>query len=99
MISVLAWSFNLSVTLGDVMDLLAEVRYLNQPKSQVDTRFDEAYGVYWAFMNPRPRACFNMQLLSDLRAYIDTIVNNDGWVTHGGVRHRIQYGVLASRLP
>ena len=81
------------------MNLVADIHYLKQPKtSQVETRFDEVHGIYWAFMRPHQRACFNMQLLSDLRAYIDTIVNNDGWIAHNGGRHRIRYGVLASRL-
>jgi DSF synthase len=50
-------------------------------------------------MNPRPRACFNLQLLGDLRSYLDTIVHNDGMIVHAGNRHRVQFGVLASKIP
>jgi DSF synthase len=79
---------------------MADVRYLAQSRmSQVDTRFDEEHGVFWAFMKPRPRACFNLQLLGDLRTYLDAIVEHDGIVAHGGKQHRVRYGVLASKVP
>ena len=58
------------------MNATADVRFLPQTHyEQVDTRFDVEYGVYWAFMNPRPRSCFNLGLLEELRGYIDTIVD------------------------
>jgi DSF synthase len=66
---------------------------------QVETRFDPEYGVYWAFMNPRPRACFNVQLLLDLRSYIDSIVANQGQIWCDGQEFRVSYGVLASKTP
>ena len=66
---------------------------------QVETRFDVEYGVYWAFMNPRPRPCFNIQLLEELRGYIDSIVENDCQISHAGKNYEINYGVLASKLP
>ena len=81
------------------MNTAADIRYLPQTKNaQVETRFDEECGIYWAFMNPRPRACFSVQLLSDLRAYIDTITDNDGMIWHNGAQRRIHYGVLASKV-
>ena len=82
------------------MSAIAEVRYLSPiQQSQVETRFDAEYGVYWAFMNPRPRPCFTTQLLNDLRAYISSITENGGAITHGGETHIVRYGVLASRTP
>jgi DSF synthase len=80
------------------MNAMADVRFLTA-RSQVDTRFDPEHGVYWAFMNPRPRPCFNTGLLSDLRGYIDSIVLNAGTIRHEGVLHQIRYGVLASKVP
>jgi hypothetical protein len=63
---------------------MAEVRFLPQTRfEQVETRFDVEHGVYWAFMNPRPRPCFNTQLLRT-RAYIDTTVDNDCQIPHLG---------------
>jgi len=82
------------------MNAVAEIRYLSQPQlSQVETRFDEEFGVYWAFMNPRPRPCFNTELLSELRTYIDSIVNGGGYIWERGTQHQVQYGVLASKVP
>jgi DSF synthase len=82
------------------MSAIAEPRFLPQNRfEQVETRFDVEYGVYWAFMNPRPRPCFNVQLLEELRRYIDTIVDDDCHISHMGQKYRVNYGVLASRLP
>ena len=82
------------------MNAFAEVRYLSVPQlRQVETRFDPEYGVYWAYMNPRPRACFTNQLLRELRLYIDSIVDHAGTISHQGELHQVRYGVLASRNP
>jgi DSF synthase len=82
------------------MSAMADVRFLPQTRfEQVETRFDVEYGVYWAFMNPRARPCFTVQLLEELRGYIDTIVDNNCEMTHRGKKYRINYGVLASKLP
>ena len=67
------------------MNAIADLRFLPQTRfEQVETRFDVEYGVYWAFMNPKPRPCFNIQLLEELRGYIDTIVDNDCHISHMG---------------
>ncbi len=82
------------------MSAMADVRFLPQTQfEQVETRFDVEYGVYWAFMNPQPRPCFNIQLLEELRGYIDTIVEGDCHVADRGKRYKVNYGVLASKLP
>lgn len=82
------------------MNSVADIRYLSQPQlSQVETRFDDEFGVYWAFMKPRPRPCFNADLLSDLKVYIDSIQNGGGTLWHKGEQHTIRYGVLASKVP
>lgn len=82
------------------MNAIADLRFVPQTRfEQVETRFDVEYGVYWAFMNPMPRPCFNIQLLEELRSYIDTIVDNDCHISHLGQTFRVNYGVLASKLP
>ena len=82
------------------MNAFADVRYLNPPAPrQLHTRFDEETGAYWALMSPRPRACFNLQLLSELKAYVESITASSGTLVHRGVERRIKYGVLASALP
>lgn len=82
------------------MNAFAEVRYLNPPiPRQISTRFDEDTGAYWAYMSPRPRACFNVQLLSELKGYVESITSAGGTIVQRGVEHRIKYGVLASSVP
>lgn len=82
------------------MSAMAEVRFLPQTNfAQVETRFDAEYGVYWAFMNPSPRPCFNTQLLLELRAYIESIVANQAKIRFDGQQYTIAYGVLASKTP
>ena len=82
------------------MSNIADVRYLNRVEpAQVATRFDPEFGVYWAHMRPRPRACFTVPLLRDLQSYISTITEREGEIFHQGIAHRIRYGVLASQTP
>src|SRR5258705_8128663 len=82
------------------MSAMADVRFLPQTQfQQVETRFDVEYGVYWAFMNATPRPCFNLQLLEELRAYIDSVVDGGGHIIHQGQSYQVNYGVLASKLP
>ena len=82
------------------MNALADIRYLSHfERSQVETRFDAEYGVYWAYMNPAGRACINSELLRDLRGVVDTLLCDNGWLTTGGKRERVHYGVIASRTP
>lgn len=78
----------------------AEVKVLNVPRdSQIETRFDSDLGVYWALMSPRPRPCFNVQLLADLNAYIQGIKANQGALLISGREEHVSYGVLASNIP
>jgi len=82
------------------MTAAADSRFLLQTRFKlVETRFDVEYGVYWAFMNPQGRPCFKVQLLEELRGYIDSIVDTNCRISHGGENYRINYGVLASKLP
>jgi len=80
------------------MNVAAEIRFLPTAQcKQLDTRFDPEHGAYWALMQPRPRACFNAQLLSELKAFIDGIIDTDGRVTHKGETYTVGYAVLASK--
>jgi DSF synthase len=82
------------------MNAIADIRYLSVPQyHQLETRFDPEFGVYWAFMTPRPRACFTRQLLMELQAYVRTITDTAGVISHEGSEHAVRYGVLASRTP
>ena len=71
----------------------AKLSHTKQP-TQVDTTFDSDRGIYWAFMRPSPRPCFNPQLLAELHDFIRTI--KDG-LQSGTQQTPIHYGVLASK--
>ncbi len=78
------------------MNATAEIRALHQSDySHIQVRFDPEYGVSWAHMNVTPRPCFSVQLLSELRTYLDAII-----ASHSGQKPdkaRVRYGVLASK--
>ncbi len=82
------------------MNAAAEVRFF--PKTsphQLETRFDEEFGVLWGYMNPRPRPTFNSQLLTELRGYVDSIVQPGGMFSNANGEHSINYAVIASKVP
>lgn len=82
------------------MSAVAEVRHFSASQlQQVETRFDPEFGVYWAFMNPKPRPCFTTQVLQELRGYINSITEHSGVIRHDGEMHSVRYGVLASKTP
>jgi DSF synthase len=81
------------------MQAAAEVRVLQPDQSLVETRFDAENGVYWGFMNARPRACFSPQLLVELRAFVDSLVNSSGHMSQYGQAARVRYAVIASKTP
>ena len=81
------------------MNAFADVHYLPIARyEQVDTRFDKDLGIYWAWMNPKPRAYFNPQLLAELSHYVDTIENGAGTMSDArGERGELRYTVIASK--
>ncbi len=82
------------------MNAMAEVRFFPQSQyQQLDTRFDVEFGILWGFMNPVPRPTFNVQILSDLKSYISSIVNSAGITWSNGSQHNIDYAVIASKTP
>ena len=57
----------------------SEVKALNQPtSSQLEIKFDSDLGVFWAYMTPYPRPCFNLHLLDELNGFIETIKKSSG---------------------
>src|SRR5438874_8924038 len=75
----------------------AEVRLLPRNNfSHITTRLDREFGVYWAFMQCRPRACFTHELLVELRQYLDVIIDSHANPIPD-LDQRVRYGVLASK--
>jgi DSF synthase len=65
---------------------------------QMNTRFDADCGALWCFMDPKPRTCFNPELLEDLHRFADSI----RMINQGGVyskKDTVRYSVLASKNP
>jgi DSF synthase len=82
------------------MNAVAEIRLFPQPQhTQVETRFDAEFGVFWGFMNPKPRPTFNPHLLAELRGFVDSIVQPGGIIWEEGSHHAIRYAVIASKVP
>ncbi|HVE50096.1 MAG TPA: crotonase/enoyl-CoA hydratase family protein [Casimicrobiaceae bacterium] len=82
------------------MNAYAELRFESQEhRFNVDTRIDEEYGVYWAYLNPRGRACISPSVLRDLQSTITELQRDFGCVAAQGSAVRIRYGVIASRTP
>jgi len=66
---------------------------------QLQTRFDPEYGIMWYYMDPKPRPCFTLGLLRDIRKcqlYIEQINRAE---STKGAECPIRYGVLASKFP
>ena len=76
------------------MSIRAEAKLSHRYVSQIETSFDSDRGIYWAFMRPSPRPCFNVQLLADLNEFIRSI---KGSLREGNPHSSIHYGVLASK--
>src|SRR5215471_8230333 len=90
-----------SIVLGGItMNATAEVRFFPQVQlNQLETRFDPEFAVLWGYMDPRPRPTFNPHLLAELRGYVDSIVQPGGLIWREGIEHRIEYAVIASKVP
>lgn len=82
------------------MNAVTGVCDISQPRYEhLESRFEPEMGVYWAIMKPEPRPSFGASLLLDLRAFIDGIIRSHGHITHNGQLHRINYAILASKIP
>jgi DSF synthase len=80
----------------------ADLTYLDPRLSrfrQISTRFDAEHGILWCFMSPRPRACFNLDLLDDLKKFVQSIRAVNQREASSGKPMPIRYSVLASRTP
>ncbi len=63
---------------------------------QMSTRFDADYGALWCYMDPKPRPCFNPDLLAEIGRFVSTVGLVNRSDKGGGP---IRFTVLASRTP
>ena len=65
---------------------------------QINTRFDNEFGVMWSIMQPEPRPCFNTVSLNELLQYHNYLQNSKGEIFSQGKVQKINYSVLASNV-
>ncbi len=63
---------------------------------QISTRFDSDYGALWCYMDPKPRPCFNPDLLAEIGRFVSTVGRVNGSEKDDGP---VRFTVLASRTP
>lgn len=66
---------------------------------QISTRFDAQNGVMWCCMNPRPRPCYNPDLLAELKKFENVVERINRAESERGRDLPIRYSVLASKVP
>ena len=62
----------------------------------ISTRFDADYGALWCYMDPKPRPCFNPELLAEIWKFVSAIESVNRCDRGNGP---IRFTVLASRSP
>lgn len=67
--------------------------------SQISTRFDSDYGISWVLMKPEAVPCFNLEILSELQQYNQSIDDCGGKIWSDGALHPLRYLVFASEIP
>lgn len=67
--------------------------------TQLVTRFDLDEGISWVLMNPEAVPCFNLNILSELQQYNQSIEDCGGKIWMDGEWHSIRYMVFASQVP
>lgn len=81
------------------MNTIVEFNQAGQANyEQIETRFDEEFGVMWSIMKPEPRPCYNKTCLQDLLNYHEFVQNSNGVITHKGKASKLNYSVLASGM-
>jgi DSF synthase len=76
-----------------------QLNLFDQNFRELNTRYDQEYGVLWAYMNPQPVPCFTPGILADMRDYQAIVQSSGGVVATQGQLRSIDYLVLASKVP
>lgn len=79
-----------------MIEMSSDLSQAGQVYNQMSTRFDSDYGALWCVMDPRPRPCFNTDLLAEIGNFVRIAgLVNRGERGEGPVR----FTVLVSRSP
>ncbi len=80
----------------------AKVAYLDPflyPFQQMHTRFEAEYGIMWYHMDPKPRPCFNPELLKELKKFVDSLAHIHKRAPEHEQNGALRYTVFASSYP
>lgn len=66
---------------------------------QLRADFDLSSGAMWLRWNPKPRPCFNPELLTALDTYCEWLTKSQGVIDHAGQAHSVQASILCSDAP
>lgn len=68
----------------------------NTQYEQMDTRFEEEFGVMRAIMKAKPRPSYNINCLNELLEHQSQIHSAQGQIVHQGKKEQVNYYVLSS---
>lgn len=66
---------------------------------QLEVEFDPELRTLFSWMRPTPRACFNAEMLEEVRKCEQLLESTGGHLNHCGRQHRVEYLVAGSRIP
>lgn len=79
-----------------MVDRTSDLNRAGRIYKQMSTRFDSDYGALWCYMDPKPRPCFNTDLLAEIGKFVSAVRLVNKSEKGGGP---VRFTVLASRTP
>jgi DSF synthase len=67
--------------------------------SQLELEFDAQSATLWSWMTPKPRPCFNYDLLDEIARSERPIESQQGYINECGTPRRVDYMVFGSKTP
>jgi len=78
------------------VNLTSEVQLRNY--TQLEIMIDPDFGILWVYQNPKPRPCYNITIVEELRSLQIMLEVNDGFLPYKGTNVQINYLVLDSKI-
>ncbi len=63
---------------------------------QIETRFEQEFGVMWSIMKAEPRPCYNVTCLDELLQHQSYVHSSEGKIVVNGKMQQVNYFVLSS---